>query len=1055
MNHTVDVPRSAARMWTRGLFQTLVRPFAAAACRRLLMLALVACLPGPVFAQTTFEIGEPEEGSTANSSSSYSSGSESARQGRSRRGAPKEGFGIQARGGHIAGDAVGRDISITPLELFPFYLMDSSLIFSDMRLFINNEGRLGGNAGLGYRYFHSGFDRIFGASFWFDVDNTTTDTFQQLGLSLESYGQIIDFRSNYYFPVGNTSRQTGLVLAPGSARFFNNNVLYDQIRVTREAMQGMDMEVGVPIPGRWSEDRNVRAYAGWYHFDGDYVEEIWGWKTRLQGNLLAALDVHVEVSNDTVYNTQVSIGGAWTFGRLHRSKMMQTTTLGRIGEHVTRNYNVVAPKQRRLERDIVAVNPETGDAYVVRHVSTNGGGTDSGTVENPYDTLAEAIAAGGDIIFVHADSVFTGADASVALDPGMRLLGEGNGVDHYIQVPRLGNLLLPRATSGTSRPEFRNSVGDSITLASGSEFSGFHVLNSSGRGIVGSGINNVTLRNVSVTSSTGAGVYLENLGGTSLVQNLTVNNSVGNGLDVRGLTGRLDFLGTTTVANAFGTSINLEGLGGNSVLTFDDVTIAGRNGIGIRVDNADGLIEVQGTTSINNSTSSAASAIDIRNSEGDAVFGVTHITDAGGNPAIYLENNDGLTGFQDLNVTTTAGAAVYASNAGRLGILDGTISSKNGAAFEIDDTELDVTLESVSVDGGTVGIQITDSAGRFLVVGNQDLGTGGTIKNTDTAVILQNAGNVGLAFMNFENNGLGIDVESTNHLELFGMQIKNSTSYAIDSLNTKTLVVNSSLFENNGTSGSGSIRALVGTTGAYNYQIVQSTILDAMGDAVSIGTIAGGETANLSFTFQGNNVETSHAGSTGLKLGWGGPMTANISDNIFLGTGGSTVGIDVTNTSATSLADITIARNNIAASGGNSTGIRMVTSGPSRLRYDANVLEFLGTSNTGAEFTLAGSTELTLVGNRFLDRNDGGTGFLFNSVTGPANITLNANSLSFANQGGLADRGIIFSAVGGTGDVRLFGTQNNQVSGAGTVFFAPPGALRGGFYLNGSPFFVP
>ena len=63
----------------------------------------------------------------------------------------------------------------------------------------------------------------------------------------------------------------------------------------------------------------------------------------------------------------------------HRSKISQSTPLGRIGEHVTRNYTVVAP-ERSTTDTLLAINPGTGNPYRVSHVDSSGGGSDNGTV---------------------------------------------------------------------------------------------------------------------------------------------------------------------------------------------------------------------------------------------------------------------------------------------------------------------------------------------------------------------------------------------------------------------------------------------------------------------------------------------------------------------------------------------------------------------------------------------------------------------------------------------------------------------------------------------------
>src|SRR5437867_2942681 len=100
-------------------------PSLGAICRRLALPVVTACM-----------LWQPSASTAAESVESVPSGP-----------------GLQVRGGHIEGQGVPQDQSLTPVELFPFYLMDGSLFFSDVRFYATNDLLYGGNIGLGYRYF--------------------------------------------------------------------------------------------------------------------------------------------------------------------------------------------------------------------------------------------------------------------------------------------------------------------------------------------------------------------------------------------------------------------------------------------------------------------------------------------------------------------------------------------------------------------------------------------------------------------------------------------------------------------------------------------------------------------------------------------------------------------------------------------------------------------------------------------------------------------------------------------------------------------------------------
>src|SRR5204863_279311 len=142
-----------------------------------------------------------------------------------------------------------------------------------------------------------------------------------------------------------------------------------------------------------------------YHFEGDHVENITGGSARIQANIVSGLDAQVSVTSDSFYDTRAFVGVSWTFGPLRRSELKQDTALGRIGEHVSRNYTVVAPKQKWVEHDVLAMDPETDNPYRVAHVSSAAAPGGSGTVSSPFQTILEAQAAGKDLIFVHAGSL--------------------------------------------------------------------------------------------------------------------------------------------------------------------------------------------------------------------------------------------------------------------------------------------------------------------------------------------------------------------------------------------------------------------------------------------------------------------------------------------------------------------------------------------------------------------------------------------------------------------------------------------------------------------------
>jgi hypothetical protein len=76
-----------------------------------------------------------------------------------------------------------------------------------------------------------------------------------------------------------------------------------------------------------------------------------------------------------------------------------------------------------------------------------------------------------------------------------RLLGEGG--NHTLALAGYGNIALPRATAGTSRPIIQlTDPGDAVTLASNTVFSGFIIDSPDGHGIVADGVSSRALAGV-------------------------------------------------------------------------------------------------------------------------------------------------------------------------------------------------------------------------------------------------------------------------------------------------------------------------------------------------------------------------------------------------------------------------------------------------------------------------------------------------------------------------------------------------------------------------------
>lgn len=543
-----------------------------------------------------------------------------------------DGTGWLFRLGHLTGPGVGRTESITPLELMPYLIENDSILFADFRLFRNNGGQLnmGGNMGVGIKKYFADSNRLIGAAFFYDRDDLSDVTFEEVSVGLQMLGQNWDAHGNIYIPVGEQSGLAGTDLLSDTARFSGNNILYDQRRIIASAMKGFDVELAVPLWGNFAEQRNIKLGAGAYYYESTGVDDVIGWRGRLQGELFPGVSVRTEITNDATFDTNVTFGVNWEYGGLSRSKRRgrRIDQRYRLTEPVQRNYNIVVNKTPIIDEGLVAINPATGSPYSIYHVSNAFiSPVQTGSLTEPFETLQQAqttsLVDPVDIIFVHANSNYTTIpDNSVLLNPGDVVLGEGDGVNHFINIVGFNTpLTLPRATASGSRPVFQGAAADGVTMASNSEFSGFRVENAVGHGINAPGVTGILVRNTQVVNAGLDGIALQSVSGTATFEDTEVLGSGGVGFHVNGGAPAITFRsipgqpGVGHIVNSNDYAVRIENLVGGFVnMTSAFVTDDG--GQGILIQDANGNITIDNADLSNSSTT----GIDIQRGTGTYTF---------------------------------------------------------------------------------------------------------------------------------------------------------------------------------------------------------------------------------------------------------------------------------------------------------------------------------------------------------------------------------------------------------------------------------------------------
>jgi len=967
-----------------------------------------------------------------------------------------DGPGIQGRIGHIGFPTFGRNTSISHVELFPYVLEDNHMYFADWRMFMNNYGQLGGNFGLGYRIRPWGGENIFGASLWYDADDSLEKLYQDVGISLEHLSDVFDVRLNGYLPVGETENRLADRLT--NPRFVGNSLIYDRVLIYGTALGGVDYEVGMPLPATFLRQHNMRAYVGAYHFGGNDVDMISGGKARLEGNIIPSVEAQVLVTSDSYFGTNFSLGVSWAYyGKFERTETNRALRYDRMGEWVNRNYNVIVGKRKDVTVGVQALNPANGLPLIIQHVGP--GGNSSGAVDDPWGSIAAAQAAGGDVILVHAGTVIT---ENIVLQDGEVLIGQGDGLQDYLNVQGYGAVAIPRLGSGNA-PVIQGVTGNAVTMANNSIFAGFRIESPTGHGIFANGVQNAVVSNVEINGAGGDGIYVQNGTGNFAFGNVEINNAAGSGFHLSGGSANVGFLGTIN-SNA-GRSILIEnttdGLvnfsesvvnedGGDGVLlsnndadiVLDNLNIKNASGVGVEIRGGEGLVTLLNDTKI---TTAGDTGLLIADREGNTLVIDANVTASDGERAIEILNNDGETWFNDLTVKGKNETAVYARDSERLSMVTGTIESVGGPAIDFEDTELNVILSKVSSNGGPFGIRISGGEGTFAVSGTNALGSGGVIQDTDVGVLLENFETVGLSGMDIKQNGVGLQANNVEKLALTGMRVNENDSHALELLNVDEFHSISSYYIDNN-SLDASIVWEASDSVARVINLNSNTIESDVGSAVRIEGLAGAAGSSLNVSFQGNAIRTTGNFATGLAVDWNGVLLANGISNGFQMTGNDSIGYSIT-THGSALSQISIGNNLMYMDGDDNIAVEVNTGGPTELVLGGNQIAFDSTGSTGFDLSLAESADVAILSNTIIDEGGGATGMYFRSLNGPSTINVESNTLDFRGPGALIDRGIIFGTI--TDVVTLDGSRNNSILNATTPFFAPAGSTSGKLNING------
>jgi hypothetical protein len=365
-------------------------------------------------------------------------------------------------------------------------------------------------------------------------------------------------------------------------------------------------------------------------------------------------------------------------------------------------------------------------------------------------------------------------------------------------------------------------------------------------------------------------------------------------------------------------------------------------------------------------------------------------------------------------------------------------------------------LFSVSSSNAAVGIKLLNAPGAFAVFGNskETPGIGGTIQGDTIGIEAVNSGAVGLISMNLNANGTAIQTQDLTNLSITNFNVTNSSTFGINALDTKTLVVLNSNFSGNG---GPNVVSAVDATGSYAVSVLASKLVSSTSDNVQVTTLSGGQGATVNVIVQGNQFENQSAGTTGVNVNWNGTLSATVTQNSFLTSGGNNTGVKVNNGATNALSTVAFTNNLFTSESGSDTALHVILAGAGQINVASNGTQFGAQTGTAFRFSLGAPSTVNVTGNAVVDLTDGATGMLFDTIAASSNLAVSGNTIQLAQNGAQLTSGIIISNVTGTSQggqnffLNLSSASNNTISGANTLFFVPTNTTAGELLINGSP----
>ncbi len=658
---------------------------------------------------------------------------------------------------HTQGDGVGYQDGFTSVDWFLPLLASEpdSIWFGDFRAILSTDAEFSSNFGTGYRWYEPDQNRIYGANIFWDTRQLDDFNFNQLGVGLQTFGEIIDLELNGYVPAVNDTHQQ-------SVQFSGNNLLVH----SANAQSGMDFMMGYNVPPIL--EFNTRVLGGVYFYDSNQTPRTTGWRVRLETALQDWLAFSATAQDDELFGKTVVVSAELRRTINHDSNVVSDSMRHKFrnadgGRHDDTIRHRLADPIRRQQQIVLTQNTQLAtDAGNVPltfiHVVPGAAGT--GTFENPYGTITNAMGDGlapTSIVYTPQGGAFI---EDVALVAGTQL--RSNGPTQIVQSMQ-GPLTLPFSGVSSDLTALSASITGNVDLANNTTLNGFSVVGTvAGNGVMNATVDTNRIRQplamdaVTLTDSTGI-----------TLNNLLIDQSGFRGIGVDNSSATISSTMLSTITDD---AIEINNGADNNTVDVTMATISDTAGEGIDV-NLDGAGDL--TVSVQQSSiasaSNAFSAVEDAASTGDLIVNVANTSagaTAGSGFAIDGSLGGGTTFVSEFDSNTV------------------TASTTGGATF------MDVTFDAVP--GGAVDAVAMTS----LLVGTSGGGVTGTGVSFVNTVGDVNMGDVDI----FNTGGAGLFVDTSPALTLrsqAGSTIATSAGPVMDLTDVTTALIFDSVNSSN------------------------------------------------------------------------------------------------------------------------------------------------------------------------------------------------------------------------------------------------------------------